>query len=418
MVFKSKAKFIFFILFNILIVFSLPESIAQSNVMLDESNIRLLHHIPNSEYIDIDLSTNGRYLVSLNSIYSGAGYVESNPNIPNEQYEATYLEVWDLIELEQQDISSNYLLPFERFLPPDFSKKIHMRQSGFSRPSSMNISISSNEEIIAVGVDDEISLYELESLNLITTMHQHNRRFLEWSVDENSLAYIADNVLNVWDVVTNEILQFELPATMIFSSIHPVTDGWIIKGYRQADIVLIICNDIVIECRQIEYNSDAYDLFPIMYSDGTIEIADYIETNEILSFDFTHLSAYAHSPSNRYIERIVSGEYGIWDIQNQVFTQYFEQSQTIAWLRNSSNFISVGSPDVITSVSLHEIGVNEPIQAFQLRNVIHEDWDFLTNYLTSVTASMANNATIFVPPDNTFVLINFTWVIIYIPLEN
>lgn len=418
MVFKSKAKFIFFILFNILIVFSLPESIAQSNVMLDESNIRLLHHIPNSEYIDIDLSTNGRYLVSLNSIYSGAGYVESNPNIPNEQYEATYLEVWDLIELEQQDISSNYLLPFERFLPPDFSKKIHMRQSGFSRPSSMNISISSNEEIIAVGVDDEISLYELESLNLITTMHQHNRRFLEWSVDENSLAYIADNVLNVWDVVTNEILQFELPATMIFSSIHPVTDGWIIKGYRQADIVLIICNDIVIECRQIEYNSDAYDLFPIMYLDGTIEIADYTETNEILSFDFTHLSAYAHSPSNRYIERIVSGEYGIWDIQNQVFTQYFEQSQTIAWLRNSSNFISVGSPDVITSVSLHEIGVNEPIQAFQLRNVIHEDWDFLTNYLTSVTASMANNATIFVPPDNTFVLINFTWVIIYIPLEN
>ena len=399
----------------VLLIVSVLNVDAQSDPILDDTNIRLLHHIPNSEYIDINLSNDGRYLIALNSTYSGAGYNETDPNTPAEQYEATYLEIWELGELTTQNIPMNSVLPFENFMPPDFSKKIHVRQSGFSRPDRMSLSLASNNQIIAVGLEDEIRLYELDGLNLITTMYEDNRgTILEWSANGTDIAYLAGNNLVIWNIEANSKQEIELPADLTREEIYPVADGWIIILRHRDERTIIFCRDDVNECSTDVYDLTNRQLFPVMRSDGTIDIQNYSEANQIGNLDFTHLSNVAHSPSNRYIEdRWVRG---IWDVQNQEYIQRFDRSKTIAWLSSESRFIGVDSPDVITTVSLYEIGADNPIQSFALSEALSEDWIFLTENLTNVTASMANSATVFVAPEDAFVVINLTWTLIYIPI--
>lgn len=401
--------------FLVLLTSSTEKIHSQALLTLDTSNIRLLHHLPNSEYIDIALSSDGHYLIGLNSVYSGEGYKEADPNVPSEQYEATYLEIWELDELAKQNIVSSYVLQFEQFTPPDFTKKIDARQTGFSRPR-MDMSVANNNQIIAIGIDDQIRLYELESLMLITALQQNNWRFLEWSSDGNNLAYIADNELISWNVLTNGKQEFALPTDVIFDHIYPIADGWIVSAYQQSDAILIQCKINTNQCDGITYDTNRGQLFPIIYADGTIAITNYTDTDAVFISDFMHISNNAYSPSNRYIERTFAGEYGIWDIQNQAFSQNFDRSQTIAWLSSDTYFLGIDAPDVTTTVSLYKIGVDNPIQIFALGDVLFEDWIFLTEHLINATASMASSANILVASNDTFVAVNLTWTIIYIPI--
>lgn len=418
-------KMAHYILTILCLLFVCAPSLGQEDIELDHENVRILQRNTNSENL-AQITHDNHRIVTVNSMYDevAPGYSDGI-EFPQSEYKETILSLWNVEQLFFiPDFKDSVVDKPATFPQPEISVQIDQSQRSIYGPIISGVGISPDNEWISIIIRGQLRIYQLDSLELVHVFDDYAVSDAEWSSNSRKIAFYDRKTGNliVWDIITQAIAkEYEVGEVLSSYDLMLVTNNWIIDSYE----LFYLCPAAEASCQMFEPtkpNIDRSFRLLALIDEQHLDVVDVRNVDPtMLQENITLLDLSCHSPDYRYI----CIDDGIWDIQER---DYFRHSTNrhftlFEWLPQGDYYIELMDFGIIdTEISLLKAGEDTPTQKFVFGEILKESRQILWENMPGVPAGPLRRgdsfANIWVDQSGRFMMINFTWTVLFMPIKS